>query len=566
MSCLFVSKAQGIIIPSGSYFVVNGGNIAIKNNWINNGNFTHNAGTILFAGAIQRIEGSRTSSFNRLSILTGSTTTMASSGVSVKLVLKCDGTLNAGNNLTLLANAKQTALIDGSGSGNVYGYLTMQGFLANSYGYKYLGSPFQSARVKEMSEEVNLFSTFPSVYRHDENLASNGWVTYTDSSNPLSPLKGYAFQLGNATTAKTIDMNGIVNNGNLSISLTNNNQLYTKGFQLISNPYPSPINWDATSGWTKNKIDNAIYFLDASSTDQYAGTYNSYVNGISSDGKANNILPAMQGFFVHVSAGGYPVTGSLGISNSTRINTINQPYRHLNGIEDVFLFRISASFSNSEESDPTVIYFQNNASASFDINFDALKLMNTLASVPSIYSIASSNELLSINALQKPINETRIPIGLQTLKDGYISIYLNEAPHVGASLFYYLHDSLTSKYYDLQNGEKFEDFLSSGICEKRFSLVFSRFGIKQMQIRQEPTSISSFLVSGTGYNTLLRLIIPNGQKSIIRIFNSIGQSIYTNTYQETGNYPLHLYLPKGIYHITCFTGNTVITRQFFSGE
>ena len=53
---------------------------------------------------------------------------------------------------------------------------------------------------------------------------------------------------------------------------------------LVGNPYPSAIDWDASSGWTKTNIDNAIYFFKASGTDQYGGTYSSYVNGVSSDG------------------------------------------------------------------------------------------------------------------------------------------------------------------------------------------------------------------------------------------------------------------------------------------
>ena len=48
---------------------------------------------------------------------------------------------------------------------------------------------------------------------------------------------------------------------------------YTKGFNLVGNPYPSAIDWDAASGWTKTNIDNAVYYFKASATDQYGGTY-----------------------------------------------------------------------------------------------------------------------------------------------------------------------------------------------------------------------------------------------------------------------------------------------------
>ena len=273
MVCPLYMLAQGIRIPAGAYVIANQGNIVTKNNWINNGNFTHNGGTVLFAGSMQQIIGTKSNSFNNLTILTGSNTTIGSFGHSLKGILKCDGILNVNNNFTLLANATQTALIDGSGGGDVLGNLTMQGYLLNGFGYKYLGSPFQSATVNEMSDEVNLTASFPSVYQHDENQASNGWITYTTAANALVPMRGYAFQLGNNAGAKKIDMNGVVTNRNVSLILNNNNRTYTKGFNLVSNPYPSPINWDVATGWTKTKIDNAIYYFDAGITDQYGGIY-----------------------------------------------------------------------------------------------------------------------------------------------------------------------------------------------------------------------------------------------------------------------------------------------------
>ena len=107
-------------------------------------------------------------------------------------------------------------------------------------------------------------------------------------------------------------MTGVVNNGNFSVTLYNHDNLYTKGFNLVGNPYPSPIDWNA-AGWTKTNIDNALYFFKASTTDQYGGTYSSWIGGISNDGSANmNIIPSMQGFFIHVTDGAFPVTGDTG--------------------------------------------------------------------------------------------------------------------------------------------------------------------------------------------------------------------------------------------------------------
>ena len=128
-------------------------------------------------------------------------------------------------------------------------------------------------------------------------------------------MAGYAANFGSSGGANTVSISGAVNSGALSIGLTNNNNTNTNGFNLVGNPYPSPISWDASSGWTKSNVDNAIYFFNASG-DQYSGTYSSYVNGVG-DGP---IIAAMQGFFVHVTSGS---SGTLGVSNPVRITNSN---------------------------------------------------------------------------------------------------------------------------------------------------------------------------------------------------------------------------------------------------
>lgn len=563
----FILKAQGIRIPDGAFVIANHGNIVMKNNWINNGTFTSNGGTVVFAGATQQINGTKATLFNNILVSAGSTTTIISIGNSLRKILKSDGTLTASNNFTLLSSATQTALIDGSGVGNVSGIITMQGYLASGFGYKYLGSPFQLAKVSEMSDDVNLLATFASVYRFDESLTSNGWVTYTDSMNILTPMRGFAFQHGNSLSAKTIDMNGIVNNGNLSLALVNNNRIFTKGFQLISNPYPSPINWDTATGWTKTNIDNAIYYFDAGTTDQYAGSYNSYINGISSDGKATGIIPAMQGFFVHVSAGTFPVSGTLGISNATRITTIAAPYRHLNRLNSSPLLRLRLSFKGKVESDPAVIYFETTATQKFDKYLDALKLMNTDANIPSLYAINSSNEKLSIKSLAEPTSTTIIPLGIQLLKEGDVSFFSSDMSALPTNLFSYLYDSETKKYQDLKENKSYDCYMPAGIYEKRFSIVFSRQPIMQQQLPIDNTPVASaFHVSGAGRNIFVTLSIPIGEKAIIRIINTAGQVFSTKTYTQSGTFPLHLLLAKGIYHVVCYIGDTVMTKQIFTGQ
>ncbi|MCK7536873.1 MAG: hypothetical protein MZV63_40900 [Marinilabiliales bacterium] len=66
------------------------------------------------------------------------------------VVLVQNGSLASDGHLTLLSDAVQTALIDGSGGGSVTGTVTMQRYLTSKYGYKYFSSPFTAATVNRV--------------------------------------------------------------------------------------------------------------------------------------------------------------------------------------------------------------------------------------------------------------------------------------------------------------------------------------------------------------------------------------------------------------------------------
>ena len=358
----------------------------------------------------------------------------------------------------------------------------MQRYLAAGFGYKYFSSPFQDATVNAFSSTVDLVATFPNFYTDIENKVSSGWTSYTTSSNPLNPLQGYAADFGSATAQKLVSITGTASNGSLTTTLHNTNQPFTLGFNLIGNPYPSPIDWNAATGWTKTNIDNAIYFFDSGTTSQYTGSYCSYINGVSSDGIANNIIASMQGFFVHVSNGAYPVTATLAVNNAIRVNNLNPVFHKSSDLKTLtrkprILLRLSAGFSDlPDSSDPLVIYTQDDAAPVFDNKLDAIKLMNTNDQVPNLYSIGSDATKLAINALPAIDIKTVIPLVLQTDRNGVINFNMRNIENLPADLQAYLHDDKNGTDQMLQENTKVGLSLNSGNYENRFSLRFGPAG------------------------------------------------------------------------------------------
>ena len=411
-------ETKNLSIDPNASLIVDDNVLNIGGTITNNGTFDATNGTIEMLGSSNQTIPANTflnNNIKDLIINNNSGVTLNGSLEITGYLLPQNGDLNIINDVTLISDASQTALIDGSGNGNIIGTVKLQRYLNNALGYKYFSSPFNSSTVGDFSNFVDLTASFPQAYSYNENNKStsnediSGWVSYTNPGAGLSTLEGYAFNFGASGTSTTVELSGNVNNGSFSRQVSNNNGKYTQGFNLVGNPYPSPIDWNA-SGWTKTNVDDAIYFFNA--TDQYTGTYSSYVNNVSSTGASTpGIIPSMQGFFIHVSDEGDPETvsvGTLGVNNSVRINDFTQPFYKTSEKAPKELIRIVASINGNSSQDAMVFYFDSFAKKGFDKNKDALKLMNIGANIPNIYSLDTKKNKLSIKALpEKAKNSSR---------------------------------------------------------------------------------------------------------------------------------------------------------------
>ena len=382
---------KNIVIESGSSLKIIGNTLQIAGTITNSGTFTASAGTVEMKGSAIQSINSGTFFGNTIMNLTINNP----NGVNLMgplqvtgVVAPQNGDFSSGGYLTLVSTAAQTALVDGSGNGTITGNVTMQRYLPSAFGYKYFSSPFQSATVGAFAPYVNLTASFPTFYSYDESKNSSGWVNYTNTSGALIPMRGYAANFGTLASDETVSLTGVVNNNILStVPMYNTNKTYTKGFNLAGNPYPSPVDWNAASGWVKENIDNAVYYFNAGTTDQYTGTYSTYINGMSSDGVANNFIAAMQGFFIHVSDGVYPVLATFGLDNRVRVNNLTAVFHKSAHLDTRPAIRLTAKYAEGTNSaDPVVVYFDDSGTASFNNKLDALKLMNTDVKTPNFYA------------------------------------------------------------------------------------------------------------------------------------------------------------------------------------
>jgi hypothetical protein len=552
---------QEVVISSEAKFAGTGGNMVIYGNITNNGSFV-NDNTVVFSGGNQIIGGDSSSVFNNIIVTSGTTVSIVTPGQTLSGILTSNGTLNSDGNLTLLSTEPGTALINGNGTGQVLGDVTMQRYLNSGFGYKYISSPFSDATVSELGDDMDLEEWFPTLYRYNEDRTTSGWVIHTNPEGPLIPMHGYAVNVGESPEPKIIDIKGIVNNGELSLTLFNHNHLYTKGFNLAGNPYPSPIDWNSPSGWTKINIDDALYYFMASTSDRYGGTYSTYMDGISSDGLATAIIPSMQGFFVHVSDGSYPVTGTLGTTNEVRITDREHPFIKSDNKGEKSFIRLEAGYSDDSISfDPLVIYFDIKATTNFDGQLDALKLFNTDLMVTNFYSFGDDGRSLSINALPVTGDDLcTVRLGFKTERDGDVIFKIRD---IEGDFFYKeisLSDVVAGEEQDLLSGKQYKVSLPAGHYQERFWLNLSNTPVSISDPYDNQDKINIYTYNKTLF---ARINISGLKDGWLSIFNLSGQVLYKYKINGPGEYQFNPLLSEGLYIISLNSGSMRITKKLY---
>lgn len=567
LSCspALLSQQHGIkLMPGSTLTASDGSEIRITDgNLVNDGSFiAQGESTIIFNGnTIQEIGGTVTAAFSSLTVNNTAGLRVTGEAVTVSRILLCNGLLETNGKMTLLSGGDGTALIDGAGIGTISGNVTMQRYLPTGFGYRYLSSPFVSAKVADLTDEA-----IESIYRYDENrylggTPASGWVNHYNPDNILAPMSGYAVNLGPDAGPLTIDITGEVSNGDMSLPVFNNDHPYTSGFNLVGNPYPSPVDWNLIDQLNSN-IDNAVYYFSNSAVDQYGGTYITYINGISSDGRATNIIPSMQGFFIHVTDGAFPVEGRLVMNNSVRVNDLEHPLIKSATAETPQILRLSACFSTSpDKPDYTVVYFDDQATSEFDGQYDALKLMNTDESVPSLFSVTPSASRLSINGMPPPGSKTLlVPLGIVTRVDGTIMFRVCAIDPSMAAMKISLIDSVAGAKREIALNSEYSVNLKAGDYAGRFFLKFAPAVPTSVnrQAEEDPGILEASANDG-----ILRLKISTieGSAGTLRIYDLTGRMLDEETIRETGYYDYPGLRSNGIYIITYRTGSVKASKK-----
>jgi hypothetical protein len=440
------------------------------------------------------------------------------------------------NNGSLVLKAGQLALPSGQllDNGNISGSGI---FKAERNLYQGNQEHFVSAPMTNVSSSVFAGN---SLLKYLNPTATNpipagNWLTF---SGTMSLMKGYSvkFPYGN----KVVNFQGspattAFNTGVISIATSN-------GYNLVGNPYPSAIDWKASSGWTKTNIMPMIQFKNGSVYATYNSTTNASTNG------GTRYIPAEQGFLVSSSG-----NGTLGTNNNVRLFSYQNFWKDDESVQDIL--RLNAEGGN-EEGYETAVLFREDATPGFDPEYDVLKLFEDEEGITHLFTADENYTPMAQNVLK--VAEV-IPLGFSCSNSGRYSIRATEINLENYSSVW-LEDTHTGIFTDLSCQTYLFNY-TKGLELYRFRIHFKAIG--------SPQPATGIYLYGNDIYINTGLLPTGGKQSeigTVQIFDMLGRTIFKETNVPLQFYRLTLNKAAGTYLVRVATQGEVFTQKVIIGR
>ena len=181
----------------------------------------------------------------------------------------------------------------------------------------------------------------------------------------MVPTRGYT--VNTPATAVPVDFVGTFNNAVQASGALGRGANPQSGWQLLGNPYPSPLDWSTVTAAQRPGMDAAMYVYQ--STGQYNGTYRSYANGVG----ASPLIVAGSGYFARVSTAG--TAGQVNLTNANRVTTFGPQPAFGRNVADTRP-QLQLLLTSATQRDEAHFYMETGATAGVDAEYDATKLAN----------------------------------------------------------------------------------------------------------------------------------------------------------------------------------------------
>lgn len=522
------------------------------------GNLTNN-GVLHAASANLQFNGTTAQVFNSVSNVeclnaTVSNTnglTLAANSNELQLI----GTLTLGAAANLSTNGKLTLLEDVDFSGRVAelaanssinGPVKVEKCLQGNIGYTGIGSVHTAIDFEQWDNDLLTTGiagsdyptyNFNSIYAYNESVAGtmdNGYYAPTSMTDTMQYKKGYMVYVypqtvgayGNCYVKLTTVGALVQQDVNFDLTYTSTTNQANDGWNLINNCYPSTVDWQSTTGWTKNGVTSInVYDRNANNG---LGQYKQYssASGQGTNG-GSRYIPSGQAFWVKATN----ATASLVMHESAKVADFVAISR-----EEVSS-KLSLTLMNTQHhTDEVVAYVNNQASKGYDVDFDTEDMENV--GVPSMYFPLNDSTHLAIYGSSFTENDT-IPMFVKNPVSGQLRIESRNfyAPNTFACLT--LFDSFTNTSIDLNRPNAVYSFYYSDTTTIARFFIYVRLRDKIEATMATCKGASNGAISvASADNNLKHFTWTDANGIVLKCDNNAASSQLSNI--AAGVYTLHI--------------------------
>ncbi|BCY27525.1 S8 family serine peptidase [Flavobacterium okayamense] len=351
------------------------------------------------------------------------------------------------------------------------------------------------------------------------------------ATNNFTSGKGYMIRVDNTWSSSTPaayngQFNGVPFNGIV-------NQSVGTGYNLLGNPYASPV--DADTFLTDNASVSTLYFW-TNTTPASGGVYpqNNFAAYTTLGGTAafasakipNGTIQTGQGFYVQSGA-----SDIIEFNNAQRINasTSTQFFKTGNStLTSVEKHRVWLNLNDSNTSyNQILVGYMDGATIGIDNLIDG-KVIDT--SKPMLYNVLN-DEAYVIQGRALPFNdEDVIALGLQILEAGNYNINIEQVDGLFDNQDVFLKDNQTGITHDLKQGAYYFT-TNTGMFNNRFELVF-----KQGTLSQEEIALNNSILVYANSNGIE--VQSSVQIDEIVVFDVLGRTLFENKSVNENNYTI----------------------------
>jgi hypothetical protein len=482
------------------------------------GSFTANQNTVTFNGTanqiIDRLTGSGTPSFFNITInKAGGSFTNATNvnltnifTISSNTAVDFDGPNPNTDVFTLVSTSSRTAIVAAilspADPNIVTGSVTAQRYMdGEGQIYRYIAAPVTNPQVVDLQGEISVTGSFTgtsltaptnclncapctgcppsnaqSMFRYNGALAGTVNQRYEDfpataNTETMAPTRGYTVFVREASNPTTWNLRGLINRGSQTFTpLAFTGVGADDSYNLVGNPYPSPIDWfvaDAATTWTRTNIDPTIYTWDHSISN-YA-TYNRMTNTGTNGG--SRYVAVGQAFWIRTTAGGASMIANEGAKSSQQPTFFREKQP-----EDYLRMKLLASNGNSNEA---LVHFNiEGGSDNFDNAIDSYSFPDAAL---KFFTFSKDARPLAINVLGALDCTKEISVSVGALQPGNYSIQYSEFESFTTPVNIQFLDRYTGNSFVINSEKSNYEFNvttdTASFGSNRFRLIFSNQAI-----------------------------------------------------------------------------------------